>query len=184
MQNLVSAIFGFEILVLSLFIAYTIFPGFKDCIIKGINIFVKWSGFIALCISVSTLLINLMFNSNISSKVSINHITSWQLLLAIGFNLFAFDLRLRSFFSLVLIALFSIKAYFFNTSIGDQIVFTALTISFLNSLFSDLNKFSPNFTVQSILSLAVLLLSLAAFLSSSKILFALFTSVRVCGRGF
>ena len=165
-----NAIYGFELIVLSFFIAYTIFPTFKLSIHKGIDTFVKWSGFISLCVSMSILLINLLFNQKVSGQLLVSHTLKWHIILAVVFNLASFDLRLRSFFTGLLLIGISIKAYYFETNLGDELIFASVAIAFLNSLFSGINKYSSNFNVQAILSLFVLAASFIAFYNHALIL--------------
>ncbi len=173
MEKLLNAIYGFELIVLSYFIAYTVFPQFRACIHRGIDTFVKWSGFISLCLSLSILMINLMFNQKLNNQIMLEHVFKWQLLLAISMNIIAFHTSFRPFITSLLIAALSYKAYFFKVETVDLILFTSFSISMLNSVFYHLNRYSKHLGIQSILSCLILTISLIAIYNQDYILLLL-----------
>ena len=162
-----------NLIVLSYFIAYTVFPQFRACVHNGINTFVKWSGFTSLCLSLSILMINLLFNQKLNNQIMLNHTFKWQILLAISMNIIAFHNAFRPIITSLLIAGFSYKAYLFKVEAVDLILFTSFSVAMLNSIFYHLNRYSSHLGIQSILSCLILTISLVAIYHQDYILLLL-----------
>ena len=116
----------------------------------------------------SILLINLLFNQKVSGQLLVSHTLKWHIILAVVFNLASFDLRLRSFFTGLLLIGISIKACTLKLILETDILLL-WRVAFLNSLFSGINKYGSDFNVQAILSLFVLAASFIAFYNHAYI---------------
>ena len=169
-ENLLKAIYGFELVVLTFFIAYTIFPYFKKCIHDGIDTLIKWSGFTALCISMSILLFNLLFNHKVNNQIQIDHVYKWQLSIALMLNFLSFHRNTRPLWTSILISTFLYKAYLFPIKVGDLVLFTCFSISLFNSLFYFLNRYKRDLGIQTILSLFVIVISIVGLYNHAYVL--------------
>lgn len=170
MEKLLNVVYGFELIALSFFIAYTVFPYFRACIHNGIDTFVKWSGFTCLCLSLSILMINLLFSQKLSGDIILSHTLKWHISLAILLNLLAFNTSLRPFITTILLAGFSYKAYLFKLESVDLILFFSFSLSMINSIFFYLNRYSKHLGIQSILSCLILTISLVAIYNHDYVL--------------
>ena len=111
----------------------------KKCIHDGIDTLIKWSGFTALCISMSILLFNLLFNHKVNNnQIQIDHVYKWQLSIALMLNFLSFHRNTRPLWTSILISTFLYKAYLFPIKVGDLVLFTCFSISLFNSLFTSL----------------------------------------------
>ena len=140
---MLNAIYGFELIVLSYFIAYTVFPQFRACVHNGINTFVKWSGFTSLCLSLSILMINLLFNQKLNNQIMLNHTFKVADIISYIDEYHSFKC-FRPIITSLLIAGFSYKAYLFKVEAVDLILFTSFSVAMLNSILPLKSLFKPS----------------------------------------